>query len=105
MKALEYGAEIGILSFLLSDKLEGIVMMDCSAEMVKVMEDKVLHRNATNLLPRFFNLEKETSSESFNLIFNQMVLHHIADVESIFKTFYNLLLPGGFLAIADLYGG
>lgn len=103
MKALEYGAGTGILSFLLSEKLGGIVMMDSSAEMVKVMEEKVLHRNANNLLPRFFNLETETSSESFNLIFNQMVLHHIADVKSIFKAFYNMLLPGGFLAIADLY--
>jgi tRNA (cmo5U34)-methyltransferase len=103
MKALEYGAGTGILSFLLSDKLGEIVMMDSSAEMVKVMEEKVLQRNATNLLPGFFNLEKEISSVSFNLIFNQMVLHHIADIESIFKTFYNMLLPGGFLAIADLY--
>lgn len=103
MKALEYGAGTGILSFLLHELLGEIVMMDSSAEMVKVMEEKVLKRNVNNLLPKLFNLEKEISSESFDLIFNQMVLHHIADVPSIFEKFYKMILPGGFLAIADLY--
>ena len=32
-----------------------------------------------------------------------MVLHHIADTESIISRFYNMLNPGGYLAIADLY--
>jgi 2-polyprenyl-3-methyl-5-hydroxy-6-metoxy-1,4-benzoquinol methylase len=32
-----------------------------------------------------------------------MVLHHVTDIENILKKFYNLLNPGGFLAIADLY--
>jgi tRNA (cmo5U34)-methyltransferase len=44
-----------------------------------------------------------TILSSIRWFFNQMVLHHIADIESIIKIFYNLLNPGGFLAIADLY--
>jgi hypothetical protein len=32
-----------------------------------------------------------------------MVLHHIDDVEKIIKKFHNLINPGGYLAIADLY--
>jgi hypothetical protein len=32
-----------------------------------------------------------------------MVLHHITDIKKIIKKFYNLLSPGGYLAIADLY--
>ena len=32
-----------------------------------------------------------------------MVLHHITDIKYIITIFYNLLNPGGFLAIADLY--
>ncbi len=103
MKALEYGAGTGILSFLLSEKLGHITMMDSSAEMVKVMEEKVIQRNASNLLPICYNLEHEIYNQSFGLIFNQMVLHHIKDVASIFGKFYRMLLPGGYLAIADLY--
>ena len=103
MKALEYGAGTGILSFLLSDFLNHITMMDSSEGMVKVMENKVSGRNAHNLLPVYFNLEQETSDKNFNLIFNQMVLHHITDIQAIFEKFYKMLLPRGYLAIADLY--
>jgi ubiquinone/menaquinone biosynthesis C-methylase UbiE len=103
MKALEYGAGTGILSFILAEKLGHITMMDSSAEMVKVMEEKVLVSKATNLSPVFMNLEKERPYAFYDLIFNQMVLHHITDIHSIFDKFYQMLLPGGFLAIADLY--
>lgn len=103
MKALEYGAGTGILSFLLSAKLGHITMMDSSAEMVKVMEEKILARSASNLVSVHFDLECEKNEEKFDFIFNQMVLHHISSIESIFEQFYQMLLPGGWLAIADLY--
>lgn len=103
MKALEYGAGTGILSFLLSEQLGHITMMDSSAGMVKVMEEKVLSRNATNLFPVMMDLEKERPYAYYDLIFNQMVLHHIKDIRSIFDKFHQMLNPGGILAIADLY--
>jgi tRNA (cmo5U34)-methyltransferase len=103
MKALEYGAGTGILSFLLAEKLGHITMMDSSAEMVKVMEEKVFDRKTPNLSPVYMNLEKKRPHAYYDLIFNQMVLHHIKDIHSIFAKFYEMLLPGGFLAIADLY--
>ena len=103
MSALEYGAGTGILSFLLSEKLNHITMMDSSVEMVKVMDEKVHVRGLSNLLPVCYNLEKERSNAKYDLIFNQMVLHHITDIQAIFEQFYNMLLPDGFLAIADLY--
>ena len=103
MKALEYGAGTGILSFLLHEKLGSVTMMDSSAEMVKVMGEKVLQRNTANLFPICFNLENGQSDQKHDLIFNQMVLHHIASIQSLFERFYNMLLPGGFLAIADLF--
>jgi len=37
------------------------------------------------------------------VIYNQMVLHHVNDYEAIINSFYSLLNPGGYLAIADLY--
>jgi hypothetical protein len=30
-------------------------------------------------------------------------MHHVADTEKTVNRFYNMLLPGGWLAIADLY--
>ena len=103
MSALEYGAGTGILSFLLSEQLAEIAMMDNSAEMVKVMQEKASKRGVINVLPIQFNLETADSAIRYDLIFNQMVLHHISDVQAIFTKFYSMLMPGGFLAIADLY--
>jgi len=103
MKALEFGAGTGILSFLLSEKIGSVVMIDSSEEMVKVMKEKVAARKAMNLVPVCFDLEHELFKQSFDLIYNQMVLHHIADVASIFRKFFTMILPGGSLAIADLY--
>jgi tRNA (cmo5U34)-methyltransferase len=103
LNALEYGAGTGILSFLLQENLGYITMMDSSPGMVKVMENKVDERKAINLKPVCFNLEQEDFFERYDLIFNQMVLHHIHNVQAILEKFYTLLLPGGFLAIADLF--
>ena len=103
MKALEFGAGTGILSFILAGKLDSIVMMDSSQEMVLVMEEKIIQRKTSNLFPLWSDQEHEIVEQSFDLIFNQMVLHHIADVPSIFDRFFKMILPGGFLAIADLY--
>ena len=103
IKALEYGAGTGILSFLLSEKLDQIVMMDNSIEMVKVMGEKILLRNSNNLFPVKFDLEHGLPEQKFDLVFSQMVLHHIADVRSVIGKFFNMILPGGYLAIADLY--
>jgi len=104
MTALEYGAGTGIASFILKEDLKEITLMDSSHEMVKVMNNKIKASKADNLKALAFDLEQEDLKETrFDLIFSQMVLHHIINVENIIDKFYKLLNPGGFLAIADLY--
>jgi ubiquinone/menaquinone biosynthesis C-methylase UbiE len=104
MTALEFGAGTGILGFMLKDYLKEILLMDNSAEMVRVMNQKIETTKVKNLHTLNFDLEHTNYEDGkFDLIFNQMVLHHITDIENIIKIFYNLLNPGGYLAIADLY--
>ena len=104
MTALEYGAGTGITSFLLKDHLAAITMMDNSPEMVKIMNEKITGSGTTNLKAVFFDLEKtEWKQCTFDLIFNQMVLHHVIDIDNITGSFFRLLNPGSYLAIADLY--
>lgn len=104
MTALEFGAGTGITSFILKDSLKEITLMDNSAEMVKMMDNKIKTSGAKNLKTLNFNLERsDLENEKFDFIFNQMVLHHITDIKNIIAKFYNLLNPGGYLAIADLY--
>ena len=78
--------------------------MDTSLEMLKVIDNKIGSSGADNLKTLYFDLEKEVyKGITFDLVFNQMVLHHINDLEDIMSKFYSLINPGGFLAIADLY--
>jgi 2-polyprenyl-3-methyl-5-hydroxy-6-metoxy-1,4-benzoquinol methylase len=103
MKALEYGAGTGLLSFLLRDQFSEITLMDNSREMLKICEEKAISLNTTHINPLFFNLESMDYSGKFDIIYNLMVLHHVKNTSCLLEKFHSLLNAGGFLAIADLY--
>ena len=103
MKALEYGAGSGILSFLLKDRFSEITLMDNSQEMIKVCIEKTEYHKTKHIIPLWFDLENQAFEGKFDIIYNQMVLHHVNDHEAIIHTFYSLLNPEGYLAIADLF--
>ena len=103
MKALEYGAGTGILSFLLKDRFSEITLMDNSQEMINVCVEKTEFYQTNHILPIWFDLEHKDYDHHFDIIYNQMVLHHVNDYEALIYTFYSMLNPEGYLAIADLY--
>lgn len=104
MIALEFGAGTGIASFLLKDYLKEITMMDNSSEMVRVMNEKIKKTDAKNLRALNFDLEHSDYTETkYDFIFTQMALHHVKDTRNILRKFHDLLNPGGYVAIADLY--
>lgn len=103
MKALEYGAGTGILSFLLKERFSEITLMDNSQEMIKVCAEKVEFYQTNHILPIWFDLEHKNYDHHFDIIYNQMVLHHVNDYEALIYTFYSMLNTGGYLAIADLF--
>ncbi|MBK7133543.1 MAG: class I SAM-dependent methyltransferase [Bacteroidales bacterium] len=104
MKALEYGAGTGITSFLLKDHLREIILMDNSTEMVRIMNEKIEASKVKNMTALNFDLEhNDYRSSKFDIIFTQMVLHHVMNIDAILGRFQTLLNPGGYLAIADLF--
>jgi len=104
MTAMEFGAGTGITSFLLKDYLKEITMMDSSSGMVRVMNEKIKKTDAKNLRALNLDLEHSDYTEAkFDFIFTQMALHHINDIRNILRKFHDLLNPGGYIAIADLY--
>jgi 2-polyprenyl-3-methyl-5-hydroxy-6-metoxy-1,4-benzoquinol methylase len=78
--------------------------MDSSREMIRVIDEKIIAAGASNMKRVFSDLENSDYNESrFDFIFAQMALHHVADIDNILRKFHELLNPGSYLAIADLY--
>jgi ubiquinone/menaquinone biosynthesis C-methylase UbiE len=104
MKALEFGAGTGLLSFYLKDRFSEITLMDSSAEMLKMAEAKMDEADRSKFKTLFFDLETdEYRGEKIDIIYSQLVLHHIKDTAAILRKFNRILNSGGILAIADLY--
>ncbi len=103
MKGLEVGAGTGLLSFALHDKLGSLTLLDNSQEMTLVCTEKIRQSGINNMKAMFFDLEKQDFDEIQDIIYSQMVMHHMKDVEAMIVKFYKLLNPMGFVAIADLY--
>ena len=103
MRALEYGAGTGLLSFELKDVFQEIVLMDNSQEMIRVCEEKCLFYKTPQIKPLLFDLEHHDYPGKFDMIYNQMVLHHVHEVDLLMDKFSAMLNPGGIIVIADLY--
>jgi len=103
MKALEYGSGTALLSFELRDQFAEITLMDNSREMTQVAREKIADQRVENMKPLFFDLEHEDFTGKFDIIYSQMVMHHVNDIDAMLAKFYSLLNPGGYLATADLY--
>jgi len=103
MNALEFGAGTGILSSMLSPFFSTITMVDQSIEMVRMMQQKVQDRKYSNLIPLHLDVEQDSLDTQYDLVFSQMVFHHLHDIHSTIHKLREILLPGGYLAIADLY--
>lgn len=104
MFALEFGAGTGLLSFALKKNFSEITLMDSSEGMIEATSEKIRMSGETHLFPLLFDLEKNDFTEKkFDLIFSQMAMHHVKDIDSMMEKFYKMLYPQGKLAIADLY--
>lgn len=103
MKALEYGAGTGLLSFCLRDALGPITLADSSAGMRAVAERKITAAKARDMRVIDLDLMRDpVPTERYDLIFSMMMLHHVPDVPRVLAAFHSLLNPRGWLCHADL---
>ena len=88
MRALEYGAGTGLLSFLLRDKVGEITLADVSDGMLDVARGNL---SAGDAVPG-----------AFDIVYSLMTLHHIPDTDGILRRFHDVLAQRGILCVADL---
>jgi ubiquinone/menaquinone biosynthesis C-methylase UbiE len=103
MRALEVGCGTGLLSFALRESLGPVVASDPSPGMIEVLRGKIAESGASNIRPLLAgDASQALEAGPFQLVFSQMALHHIPDVDGFLRTAHALLEPGGWLCVADL---
>lgn len=103
MKVMDYGCGTGLIAVLLSEKAGSIAAVETSRKQLDILEQKIGDANIKNITAHQVDLtSEEWPAAEFNLIFSSMTLHHIGQPIQVLKGFYNALLPGGSVAVADL---
>ncbi|RBW48533.1 class I SAM-dependent DNA methyltransferase [Marinobacter sp. F3R11] len=101
MHLLDFGSGTGLLLERIAPHVKKITAVDISPSMNRQLAEKQ-GKLACELEIRELDLEKQTMEERFDGVISSMTMHHVRDVESMFRRFYELVKPGGFIAISDL---
>lgn len=101
MHLLDFGSGTGLLLERIAPFVRKITAVDVSSSMISQLEKKRGNLPCElEIIEK--DLEKSEISGQYNGIISSMTMHHIQNVESIFSRFFDLVKPGGFIAIADL---
>lgn len=103
MDVLDFGCGTGLMTLAFAPHVRSVTGADTSCGMLEVLQKKIRAASLDNV--RICHL-KESDGRGFagpyHLIASSMTLHHVQDIRKLFENFYQALLPGGHIAIADL---
>ena len=101
MEIMDFGSGTGLLLERVGPHVGKVTAVDVSpamnAELAKKQDALPCELEMLAL-----DLTTDTLERQFDGIISSMTMHHIADIDAMFKRFHSLLKPGGFIAIADL---
>lgn len=100
---LDYGCGTGLLSLFLLPHVRSVTGADSSPGMLDVLRSKIKQAALAGMHAILLDLEQDSvPAAHFHMIVVGMAMHHVARIEPILRAFWQLLLPGGTLCIADL---
>lgn len=100
-RLMDFGSGTGLLLARIAPHVGAITAVDVSPAMNAELEAKRA-QIACELELLAVDLETTRLPRRFDGIVSSMTMHHIRDVDAMFRTFHALLRAGGFVAIADL---
>ncbi|MDO4776940.1 MAG: class I SAM-dependent methyltransferase [Cardiobacteriaceae bacterium] len=95
---LDFGAGTGLLATAIAPYVAQVTALDTSSEMLAVLNEKGFANIRTLQQDIFAGL-----SGQYHAIVSCMALHHVENIAALLATFADALLPGGELALIDLY--
>lgn len=102
-EALDYGSGTGLLGFAFLERCNHLTLMDESIEMTNLAKQKALKFEKGRVEAVQIDLMNDVLPEKrFDIIFTLLTMHHIPNTDGILEKFYDVLNPGGILAIIDL---
>ena len=99
---LECGAGTGLLTALLAPRVGSLLATDISSGMLDVLGEKCRRLRLKNVQTGIFDPSSQDMDRSFDGVVGSMILHHIAETQTVLNRFYALLRSPGWLALADL---
>jgi ubiquinone/menaquinone biosynthesis C-methylase UbiE len=100
---MDYGTGTGNIALRLAPQVKRIVAVDSAHGMLEVLRGKLLADGITAIEPLEWSIGQDTTAmPRFDLIVSSMTLHHVRDTAAAARTFHELLVAGGRIAIADL---
>jgi ubiquinone/menaquinone biosynthesis C-methylase UbiE len=103
MDVLDFGCGTGLLTLGLQSFVHSITGVDSSYGMLEVLRAKIERLKLTNVRACHMDVEKGDRLEGrYHLIVSSMTLHHIRQIEPLLHQLHRVIIPDGYLCIADL---
>ncbi|NQV02519.1 MAG: class I SAM-dependent methyltransferase [Bacteroidia bacterium] len=103
MDVLDVGCGTGLVTLRLQPLVKSITGADSSGKMLEVLHQKVEDQRLTNVHTQLVDMDGGTPLHGiFSLIVSSMTFHHLKHPSEVLNQCYQALLPGGYLAFADL---
>ena len=101
MHLMDFGSGTGLLLERVAPHVRKITAVDISKSMNEQLNRK-REGLGCDLEILEIDLETDELANEFDGIISSMTMHHVRDVEAMFRKFHALVKEGGFIAISDL---
>ncbi len=100
MEILDFGVGTGLLGFEIAKRVKKVYGVDTSPKMLEKLKEK--NTPELNIDTYCQDIIHNPLNKTFDGLISSMTLHHVEDLKAFFETIYKNVMPGGFIAIADL---
>ncbi|MCG5053170.1 MAG: methyltransferase domain-containing protein [Myxococcales bacterium] len=97
---LDFGAGTGLLTGAIAPKVGSVFAVDTSPAMLAQLTAKLA--SSGKVEPVCQDLLAAPLGRRVDLIISAMAMHHVQDTAALLRTFFEHLVPGGRVALADL---